>query len=440
MPSSLRRTMVAAIVLVLPSIAFAQNTYDINFTSNPPTIDGIVSAGEWDDAVGPIGGWRILRIDTGPPDAHNNRFRMMWDETNLYIVSESDYDGWTDNARDQFRGAANSLNMYFDPNLDNEPPMGDPLNGPFLMPDGYQIAVNQYLGSYSCTACSTETNNNPFNALNYGELGSDFSTFAEAHIDGLFGNNSGWLGMRGTVMASVNGASGGVVEACIPWADFDAPGLDAMGLETGLNLDGSIPQAGDTWFFNIAEITTDGNNALPVWNWHNDPAGGNEFFASHPHGLVTFVGGPSGNDFVPTESFMVFRGLQLSAALSDFQESDDVVASFNPGFTVNNSEAPVWLIFDAVAAGATDFLIESNAGTPGLSYTVEAFNWAIADFDVISVEDETFNTDSVNTFAIVAADHIDSGGEVRARVGWRQTGFTINFPWVVNVDQVGWEQ
>ena len=290
MPKYFLLAAIAAFLMVLPAITFAQNTYDINFTSNPPTIDGIVTPGEWMDAAAEQGGWRILRNPAGPIDAHNNRFRMMWDDTNLYLLAESDYDGWTTNQRDQFRSGANNLNIYFDPNLEGEPSQGDPLTGPFVTPDGYQIAVNQYFGSYSCTACSTEMDGNPSNPINFGETGSDFSTFAEAHIDGLFGNNGQWEGMRGTVMASVNGASGGVVEMAIPWSDFDAPAPDAAGLDSGLNLNGAVPVSGDIWFFNIAQITTDGANPLPVWNWHNDPdPSANEFFASHPHGEVTFL-------------------------------------------------------------------------------------------------------------------------------------------------------
>ena len=437
MPKSFKLIAIAAIVVMLPAITFAQETYDINFTSNPPTIDGAVSAGEWADAAAAQGGWRILRNPAGPIDAHNNRFRMMWDATHLYLLLESDFDGWTDNARDQFRSGSNNLNIYFDPNLDGEPNLGSEMK-PFLTPDGYQIAVNQYLGSYSCTACSTETDDNPNNPINFGETGSDFSTFAEAHIDGLFGNNGQWLGMRGTVMASINGASGGIVEMAIPFSDFDAPALDGAGMDPGLNLNGAVPASGDQWFFNIGQITTDGSNQLPVWSWHDNP-NGNEFFAAHPHGVVTFVGG-GGGGFVPPATVNVFRGVQLSGGLGDYAESDDAVASFNPGFVLNNLEAPVWLIFDAVAAGATNFSVESTAGTPGLTYTVEAFNWANNAYDEIGVMVETFNNDTVETFNVVTADHIDTGGEVRSRVGWRQTGFTINFPWVVNVDQTGWNQ
>lgn len=144
--------------------------------------------------------------------------------------------------------------------------------------------------------------------------------------------------------------------------------------------------------------------------------------------------------FVPPTAHQVFRGIELSGALSDFTESDDTFASYNPGFVIINTEAPVWLIFDANAASATEIQVESNANTPGLEYTVEAFNWANNAFDVIDTQAESFNTDQVATFPIVGADHVDVNGDVRSRIGWRQAGFTITFPWEVRVDQAGWNQ
>lgn len=143
---------------------------------------------------------------------------------------------------------------------------------------------------------------------------------------------------------------------------------------------------------------------------------------------------------VPPDSFSVFRGITVSAMLSDFTSSDDQTGQFNPGFTINNTEAPVWLIFDGNASAATEFFVESQAGTPGLTLTIEAFAWATSSYDELGSLDETFNTDSVFAVPVTAADHVDSDGSVRGRVGWRQTGFTINFPWEVRVDNVGWNQ
>ena len=146
-----------------------------------------------------------------------------------------------------------------------------------------------------------------------------------------------------------------------------------------------------------------------------------------------------GGDILPS-MFTRFRGVdQSNATLSDFVDSDDVSASFSPGFTLNSSEAPVWLIFDGNGSAA-EIRVESNANTPGLEYTVEAFNWNAGSYDVVGIQTESFNTDQVVQFAITPADHVDSGGDVRTRVGWRQVGFTILFPWQVNVDQVVWTQ
>ena len=148
-----------------------------------------------------------------------------------------------------------------------------------------------------------------------------------------------------------------------------------------------------------------------------------------------------GGGFVPPSSYTVFRGNELSGARGDFAESDDVKASYNPGFTINSLEAPVWLVFDATAGGATAFRCESSAGTPGLEYTAEAWNWNTHSYDVIGVQAEAFNTDQIVEFNITPADHIDSTtNAVRGRVGWRKAGFTINFPWTANVDQCGWVQ
>ena len=138
--------------------------------------------------------------------------------------------------------------------------------------------------------------------------------------------------------------------------------------------------------------------------------------------------------------FSVFRGNTVNAALGDFSESDDAYGEFTPGFILNSAEAPVWLIFDAVANDPAELLVESSANTPGLASTVEAFNWSTSSYDVIGVTPESFNSDATNEYEIDPEVHVDAGGEVRSRVGWRQVGFTLLFPWQVRVDQVAWVQ
>ena len=85
--------------------------------------------------------------------------------------------------------------------------------------------------------------------------------------------------------------------------------------------------------------------------------------------------------------------------------------------------------------------MESQAGTPGLTGTLEAFNWTSGGYDVIDVSAASFNTNTVVSVDLSSgiSNYVQAGtGAVRARIGWRQTGFTINFPWEVRLDQFIW--
>ena len=144
--------------------------------------------------------------------------------------------------------------------------------------------------------------------------------------------------------------------------------------------------------------------------------------------------------FVPTTTVTRERGNPAGGTeppLSDYQTDDNIRALWNPGFTLNSTEAPVWIRFEANAPSASQFVVESQAGTPGLTLTVEAWNFTNSSYDNLGEFAEGFNSDSTSTVALTA-DHIDSSGNVQSRVGWRRTGFTINFPWEVRIDLAGW--
>ncbi len=145
------------------------------------------------------------------------------------------------------------------------------------------------------------------------------------------------------------------------------------------------------------------------------------------------------------DSLTVFRGIQIGGSLEDVFESDDSRIRFNPGFIVNSSEAPIWLIFDATLPsdnpGSLEVVLESQAGTPGLTHTLETWNWTSSAYDVIDVSPASFNNDVVVTVDLSSgiSDYAQPGtGAVRTRVGWRKTGFTVNYPWEVRLDQLVW--
>ena len=150
-------------------------------------------------------------------------------------------------------------------------------------------------------------------------------------------------------------------------------------------------------------------------------------------------------DVVHANQYTVYRGLQIGGDLSDSFDSDDSYLKFNPGFVINSAEAPVWLIFDGTlpsdSPASLEILMESTAGTPGLTHTLEAWNWTSAAYDVIDVSAASFNNDVVVTVNLSSqiSDYAQAGtGAVRTRLGWRKTGLVINFPWEVRLDQLVW--
>ena len=354
MKSSLR-SLIGAVVAVLcalmlwKDVAFAQvRTYDVQWTNTAPTIDAVIGAGEW-AAAGPAqGDWEELRQEVTDMDTDNNRFQMMWDANGLYILYQIDRTTWLPplgGGNPLMSFSDDSLNLYFDPNRDGEENF-DPTPVPFVgdpIVDGYQVAFNQYQGTFVST--------------NADRQGVGFYT--EAHIDSEFDDDANWnLGglptegpaLQDIVVAQNNGATGGLAEMFFPWSSFDAditsgPGdynlntiidaadytiwRDTLGSTTDLRANGdntgtsenvidqadydiwktgfgtagtvgtsglyapSAPSNDDTWFYQMGQITTLPDNVLPVYNYTNvAPEVPINFFATHPHAEITFVGQP----------------------------------------------------------------------------------------------------------------------------------------------------
>ena len=170
------------------------------------------------------------------------------------------------------------------------------------------------------------------------------------------------------------------------------------------------------------------------------------FFTDGTEGIFTAdVSKISTSETVVPSTFAVFRGFQISGSLADALESDDSRLLFNPGFIINSTEAPVWLIFDADLSNdspnSLELVLESQAGTPGLTGTLEAFNWISNAYEIVDASAESFNNDTVVTVDLSSgiSNYVQaSTGAIRSRIGWRQTGFIINFPWEVRLDQLVW--
>ena len=134
-------TCSAGMLLAVTVSSQTINKYNVNFTESPPTIDGIVSPGEWDDAAAEQGGWHLLR-DTSRVDNQNSRWRAVWDDSRTPLAElgddwASDFHVWRmdwDENRIALSVDGRELNTVDLAETVNETPGGDnPFHQPHYM-------------------------------------------------------------------------------------------------------------------------------------------------------------------------------------------------------------------------------------------------------------------------------------------------------------------
>ncbi len=154
---------------------------------------------------------------------------------------------------------------------------------------------------------------------------------------------------------------------------------------------------------------------------------------------------PNFSNTVFPDRLNIYRGVLIDGQQEDVNESDDQYAKFQPGFTLNSSEAPVWLIFDGTlpmdSPPELEIKLEASVNTPNINQRIEAFNWTSGQYDVVGTGSASFNSDSTVIVDLGSSvqDYVqDNTGRTKVRVGWKTSGVTILYPWTVRVDQLGW--
>ena len=87
-----------------------------------------------------------------------------------------------------------------------------------------------------------------------------------------------------------------------------------------------------------------------------------------------------------------------------------------------------------------DLSVIARVNTPGLAQTVEAWNFALSQWDVLGQQDAS-TVESTQTLSVPGnvLNYVETGTHrVKMKVSWFRTGLTFVFPWTVSVDQVQW--
>ena len=258
------------IMLFIATIVFSQSEatrfYNVNNTATPPTIDGVISSGEYADADPAQGEFRLLRTPVpGTLATENIQFQALQNAQNLYIVITTDDNDFSLAAAtaDDSMSFNDDMELFFDPGDINENKGGDTED------DSYQLAIPMISG--------TRAANTP---------GPPFYSSA-ARYDSLFGGTN--YNPPNPAFAVDATPGNAVVEIAIPFGilSVDTYGGTHSGTESDLEHI-QAPLAGERWAFNICRISGAGGE-LPIWNYHTGD-GATAYLSEKPYGELIFEG------------------------------------------------------------------------------------------------------------------------------------------------------
>ena len=145
-----------------------------------------------------------------------------------------------------------------------------------------------------------------------------------------------------------------------------------------------------------------------------------------------------------TDSFNVFRGVVLGGNNGSLATIDGIALEVRNGVVTNPSEAPVNVTFDGTApwqhASKMRVTLTGWASTPGLTRTVEMFDWVANGYVVVSVDPSSMSPGTLDVQLTNPDRFIQPGTrKVRERVTARVTSPVLSGGWSYSFDQVGWK-
>ncbi|MCH8979233.1 MAG: choice-of-anchor B family protein [Armatimonadetes bacterium] len=178
--------------------------------------------------------------------------------------------------------------------------------------------------------------------------------------------------------------------------------------------------------------------------WSNFPffPSGTVILSDRQSGLFVFDVSAATVRQAPVTSFNVVRGVVTGGSLGSL--SDDAQLVVKAGLTLFQGEPPINVEFEGTApwqhASKMSVTMTGWANTPGLSQSLEMYDWVAGQFEAVDVR--AAGTSSVMVQPMLAdPDRFIEGGTrlVRARVRVSQTGLTLLWPWSYSFDRLSWQ-
>ena len=144
------------------------------------------------------------------------------------------------------------------------------------------------------------------------------------------------------------------------------------------------------------------------------------------------------------DSFSLFRGLLTGGGLSDLFLSDDLRLDVHAGLTLFLGESPLQVAVTGTSPvevpSELRFKLEASANTPGLTQTIELFNYDTSSYEQVDLA-VPGATDAIVEVVITTnpGRFVQVGTrEMTAKMAYHQVGLTLLWPWSARLDQAVW--
>ena len=147
---------------------------------------------------------------------------------------------------------------------------------------------------------------------------------------------------------------------------------------------------------------------------------------------------------VSADSFFIRRGFLNSGTKNDLLFSDDQRLDVRAGITLFLGESPLQVVVTGTSPVETPselrFKLEASVNTPGLTQTIELFNYGTSSYEEVDLAIPGASDTTVEVAITSNPERFVQAGtrEMRARIVYKQVGLTLLWPWSARLDQTVW--